>query len=344
MDPRRHFIIKLWHHHDNIEDRSDQPDLDLDHVIGFAAVDLSPLKSGVFPMLSGWYNVMDFVGRCRGQIKIQIKPVSRDLKSLTADIDSSLLRRDSEITIVNDENDKTSENNTIESTTSTTGFSVVAQYDKYPSHVIQHTEQLVTATHALTQNLTQDGTHNWTPPDHLSQPEHASTHSFLKNKLSELDKTTKKLQNMLIEDETEERAVPTAAPYQELSLEQLQSKFEAQLSALRGISTTVTAPTESPSSPSSSVATVSQEIREVLTLADLDSGRQLDSGLINRSTLEDLGQIDWSRVAFENDDPTSRQGPEGGNPTEEDGATSANNNNNNVVNVSNFRQTSDKDK
>jgi hypothetical protein len=41
-----------------------------DKVLGFAAVDLTVLLYGM-PLVSGWFNIMDFTGLCRGQIKVR---------------------------------------------------------------------------------------------------------------------------------------------------------------------------------------------------------------------------------------------------------------------------------
>lgn len=43
--------------------------LEKDIVIGFSAIDLSVLISG-FPTVSGWFHIMDFTGKCNGQIKV----------------------------------------------------------------------------------------------------------------------------------------------------------------------------------------------------------------------------------------------------------------------------------
>lgn len=45
-----------------------------ERVIGFASVDLSPLLSG-FQLVCGWYNITDFSGQCRGQIKVAVSPL-----------------------------------------------------------------------------------------------------------------------------------------------------------------------------------------------------------------------------------------------------------------------------
>lgn len=40
-----------------------------DRVIGFVSFDLSPLSAGMRQLI-GWYNVTDFNGDCKGQIKV----------------------------------------------------------------------------------------------------------------------------------------------------------------------------------------------------------------------------------------------------------------------------------
>lgn len=67
-------ILKIWRLHDaNI---SDKFDFEKDSVIGFAAVDLSVFAAG-FPLVSGWFHIMDFTGKCNGQIKVQVNTISR---------------------------------------------------------------------------------------------------------------------------------------------------------------------------------------------------------------------------------------------------------------------------
>lgn len=46
-----------------------QINLENDVVLGFSAIDLSILKNG-FPTVSGWFHIMDFTGKCNGQIKV----------------------------------------------------------------------------------------------------------------------------------------------------------------------------------------------------------------------------------------------------------------------------------
>lgn len=44
------------------------------NLIGFSALDLTVLAAGL-PLISGWFNVMDFSGVCHGQIKVSSNPV-----------------------------------------------------------------------------------------------------------------------------------------------------------------------------------------------------------------------------------------------------------------------------
>lgn len=55
---------------------------EIERVIGFASVDLSPLLCG-FSSVCGWYNITDFSGQCHGQIKVSITPLKgvQDLRS-----------------------------------------------------------------------------------------------------------------------------------------------------------------------------------------------------------------------------------------------------------------------
>lgn len=45
------------------------PNMQTDTVLGFAAVDLTVLLTG-FPNIQGWYNIVDFSGKCNGQINV----------------------------------------------------------------------------------------------------------------------------------------------------------------------------------------------------------------------------------------------------------------------------------
>lgn len=73
-NPQKKFVVKIWR-----KAKFDQQ-LELkaapfeDAVIGFSAIDLSALLTGL-PILSGFYNIVDFSGRTNGQIKISFKPL-----------------------------------------------------------------------------------------------------------------------------------------------------------------------------------------------------------------------------------------------------------------------------
>ncbi len=244
IDPRRHFIVKLWHCAD--AKTRQEPDLDRDHVVGFAAVDLSPLAGASgFPNVCGWYNIMDFVGRCRGQIKVSVTP-AEDLRSVG--LKPGLQRRDSDA-LADEE--------------ATGGkFCVAAAYNRFPSHVIRNTEQMVTVTppvHEKRGNIgafcksnvstvshlkpspkneedksqrsgsatwslpsmsslascsseakhhTDETRGHWNPPLHDKKEEKGCTRSFLQNKLNDLEKTTKSLKERLGQEDPERAATP----------------------------------------------------------------------------------------------------------------------------------------
>jgi len=60
----------VWH----LIDPNTSKDINLrrDIVIGFSAIDLSILIAG-FPTVSGWFHIMDFTGKCNGQIKVNFR-------------------------------------------------------------------------------------------------------------------------------------------------------------------------------------------------------------------------------------------------------------------------------
>ena len=74
--------------------------------------------------VTGWYNVMDFVGRCRGQIHVSVQPLE-DIKRLQLQ-----LRRESTASSVQRPDTQMS-------------YDVTAKYDAFPSHIVQHSEQLI---------------------------------------------------------------------------------------------------------------------------------------------------------------------------------------------------------
>ncbi|KAL3878157.1 hypothetical protein ACJMK2_030527 [Sinanodonta woodiana] len=70
----KNLVFKVWHKPDGAPK---SPDKLTDRVMGFVSVDLTPLASGL-QQISGWYNIMDFNGQCKGQIKINVIPLDTD--------------------------------------------------------------------------------------------------------------------------------------------------------------------------------------------------------------------------------------------------------------------------
>ncbi|KAL6266014.1 hypothetical protein P5V15_002866 [Pogonomyrmex californicus] len=72
LNNQKRLIFKVWHLID--PDAFNDINLKRDIVIGFSAVDLSILMTG-FSTISGWFHIIDFTGKCNGQIKINITPL-----------------------------------------------------------------------------------------------------------------------------------------------------------------------------------------------------------------------------------------------------------------------------
>nr|KAI8756892.1 C2 domain-containing protein 3-like [Biomphalaria glabrata] len=66
----KNLVLKVWH---KPSDAAKSPDKSTDRVLGFVSIDLSPLNKGLH-QICGWYNIIDFNGQCRGQIKVSITP------------------------------------------------------------------------------------------------------------------------------------------------------------------------------------------------------------------------------------------------------------------------------
>lgn len=64
LDDKKFFILKIWH---KLMSRNH------DKLLGCASIDLTPLIYGL-SHLSGWYNILDPIGNCNGQIKVNILP------------------------------------------------------------------------------------------------------------------------------------------------------------------------------------------------------------------------------------------------------------------------------
>lgn len=345
-DSRRHFILKLW----KIGKRDDVVvDMDRDLIIGFVAVDLAPLCLPGFPKISGWYNVMDFVGRCRGQVKVSVTP-AEDLSKL-ADC-RKFRRRISEVSSFagNDE----------------ARFVTSGRYAQFPSHLVQYTEQAISpspvqdfgqtsTTSASQKDFTSKG--GWQPPELPSLDEAQSTHSFLDRKLREMAGTTERLKERLSgggprapvdsaldapRAEEAEHAAPSA-DLQSMTVDELQRVIESRLKTIRlqnGIENRgedegrnggmeeinlLSSPSASSHGSTPDLSAVSAEIAGVIGTDN-----------VANTDMPDLGEIDWAHVMRHDgvetipdheqvdDNAQSRQGPEGGNPAEDErvGSTS----------------------
>ncbi|KAG2456658.1 C2CD3 protein, partial [Polypterus senegalus] len=113
LDPHQCLVFKVWHK------------ADVERVIGFASVDLSPLLSG-FQSVCGWYNIIDFSGQCQGQIKVGITPQEpvHDLKEK-----------------------RTATAETTEKVASfqvpSLSYQTSATYNSFPTHITRYPEQLI---------------------------------------------------------------------------------------------------------------------------------------------------------------------------------------------------------
>ncbi|XP_069747923.1 C2 domain-containing protein 3 isoform X3 [Narcine bancroftii] len=113
LDPQQTLVFKVW------------LKADIDRVIGFASVDLSPLLSG-FLSICGWYNITDFSGQCQGQLKVAITPLEniRDL-------------REKRWTQPHKQQAPTVESLSYESS---------AKYNSFPSHISKYSEQFISTS------------------------------------------------------------------------------------------------------------------------------------------------------------------------------------------------------
>ena len=68
-DSHTQLIVRVW------SSLTETPDPEQDQMVGFAAIDLSALLS--FPLVSGWYNISNWLGKCRGQLKVTVKPLEQ---------------------------------------------------------------------------------------------------------------------------------------------------------------------------------------------------------------------------------------------------------------------------
>ncbi|KAM3616832.1 uncharacterized protein V6R79_024159 [Siganus canaliculatus] len=114
VDPQQSLVFKVWHKGD------------LDRVIGFASVDLSPLVCG-FQSVCGWYNITDFGGQCHGQLKVSITPLRgvQDLRRLRKPVNED---------VSNDMH-----------TGLPLSYHTTATYSSFPAHISRYPEQKISS-------------------------------------------------------------------------------------------------------------------------------------------------------------------------------------------------------
>ena len=194
LDSQHQLVIRVW------LAETDCPSPDTDYMLGFAAVDLTPLLS--LSVLSGWYNVIDWVGRCRGQIKVAVRPLE------------PLGRR----------NNNPSSSSDLQTEESVTQQTFVPQRLETPQ--VESLKVPSTSIH-------------WTLPQTnlvLDQASISFLESSLARNLQDLESLTAK---MVVEEpeETEESQQvwepPSIENLEDVSLSMLQSRISSQLSSLQ---------------------------------------------------------------------------------------------------------------
>ncbi|XP_061733331.1 C2 domain-containing protein 3-like isoform X3 [Nerophis ophidion] len=120
IDPEQSLVFKVWHKDSRGE---------VEQVIGFASVHLSPLLSG-FQSVCGWYNLMDFNGQCNGQLKVSITPL-KWVQNLRGQRKAS--------------SDKAGQNSSDLSQAAPCSYQTNATYNSFPSHISQYPEQHISS-------------------------------------------------------------------------------------------------------------------------------------------------------------------------------------------------------
>ncbi|XP_029374005.1 C2 domain-containing protein 3 isoform X3 [Echeneis naucrates] len=113
VDPQQSLVFKVWHKGE------------MERVLGFASVDLSPLLCG-FQSVCGWYNITDFSGQCHGQLKVSVTPLKgvQDLRGQRK--------------TANEESAKASPALPV-------SYHTTATYSSFPSHISRYPEQKISS-------------------------------------------------------------------------------------------------------------------------------------------------------------------------------------------------------
>lgn len=117
VDPQQSLVFKVWHKGE------------MERVIGFASVDLSPLLCG-FRSVCGWYNITDFSGQCHGQLKVSITPLKgvQDLREQRKTV-----------------NEEAAKNSPALFQGLPLSYHTTASYTSFPSHISRYPEQKISS-------------------------------------------------------------------------------------------------------------------------------------------------------------------------------------------------------
>uniref|UniRef100_H2ZSU5 C2 domain-containing protein n=1 Tax=Latimeria chalumnae TaxID=7897 RepID=H2ZSU5_LATCH len=147
LDPQQTLVFKVWHK------------ADVERVIGFASVDLSPLLSG-FQSVCGWYNISDFHGNCQGQIKVAVTP-----------LESVLHLREQRRN--RDEPKAPESSGGVSPIVMPFSYQTSATYTSFPCHITRYSEQLINTSYTNTAVLNPDSV---TSPSQQSQASRHEEH------------------------------------------------------------------------------------------------------------------------------------------------------------------------
>ena len=237
-DSQTQLIIRVW------SSQTECPDQEKDQMVGFAAIDLSPLLS--IPVVSGWYNIINWMGKCRGQVKVTIKPLEAIPRQ-----GLQYLSQFKQVDVSPPKAPVDGKSSSAEKATQS--YVARGAYSSFPSHLVNHTEQIVTSgLRPEVDKYLDDGFNTkpqlWNPPTANFLPPDP-TRSFLENSLaknlSELDMMSTRLlgedsrRTITSQDEAndltfiveESESVPDI-----LSLSMVNSTINNQLASLRSLS------------------------------------------------------------------------------------------------------------
>ncbi|XP_030261591.1 C2 domain-containing protein 3 isoform X3 [Sparus aurata] len=117
VDPQQSLVFKVWHKGE------------MERVIGFASVDLSPLLCG-FQSVCGWYNITDFSGQCHGQLKVSVTPLKgvQELRGQRKTV-----------------NEEAAKNSSGLFKALPVSYHTTATYSSFPSHISRYPEQKISS-------------------------------------------------------------------------------------------------------------------------------------------------------------------------------------------------------